>query len=478
MKKLIYLFSIAFIALYSCTKESLDVEYTEYITDDRKEELLNDPASKFKIVKSEMKGVYSLFQIYNLNGNTAHDYFGLKALHLATDLTGEDMVQHNHSHFGFDYNIDNRMNNYRRTNLMWAFFYKVISSSNQMLERYFSEEVEDEQLKALQAELLTLRGISYYYLVNFYQQTYKGNESALGVPLMLKTTDNQLPRSTVQQVYDQIIIDLTFGVDNGSNTADNRDADKSVAAAYLAKAYASMENWPMVEQVAPLAYVGKSIQMQNSYTKFDYPDVLWSFDVTTETSTIYASLYSHLDNSSDGYTTYSGAYKKIHNVLFDSIPNSDQRKKWFVSSAYKPEQYNFMPDYSNIKFLSPADFTGDYIYIRTADPYLLHVEALVEQGKDIEAKNLLNDFVLQRDGAFDINAVSDLRAEVRLQRRIELWGEGSSFIDMKRWKLPIIRNLVTSNHRTKKDVAVGAVDWVYQIPISAIESNPNLEQNP
>lgn len=478
MKKIIYLLPIALLALYSCTKESLDVEYTEYITADRKEELLTDPASAVKIIKSEMKGVYSLFQIYDLNGNTSHDYFGLKALHLATDLTGEDMVQHAHSHFGFDYNIDNRMNINRRTRLMWQLFYKVISTSNQMLEKYFSKDVDDAQLNALKAELLTLRGISYYYLVNFYQQTYKGNESALGVPLMLKSTDDQLPRASVQQVYDQIVLDLTYGVENGANTGDTRDADRAVAAAYLAKAYASMENWPKVEEIAPLAYAGKSIQLQNSFCKFDYPDVLWAYDINAETSTIYASLYSHLDNSSDGYTTYSGAYKKIHNLLYNKISNSDQRKKWFVSATYKPEQYNFMPDFSSIKWITPSDFTGDYIYIRTADPYLLHVEALVEQGKTAEAKSLLNDFVMLRDGAFNVDAVTDLREEVRLQRRIELWGEGTSFIDFKRWKLPINRTATGTNHRTKKNVAVGGVEWVYQLPISAMEANPNLVQNP
>ncbi|MFR5269905.1 MAG: RagB/SusD family nutrient uptake outer membrane protein [Hoylesella buccalis] len=53
---------------------------------------------------------------------------------------------------------------------------------------------------AAKGEALALRGIAYFHLVNFYQHTYKGHEAALGVPLALKSTDQNLPRATVQEV--------------------------------------------------------------------------------------------------------------------------------------------------------------------------------------------------------------------------------------------------------------------------------------
>ena len=77
---------------------------------------------------------------------------------------------------------------------------------------------------------------------------------------------------------------------------------------------------------------------------------------------------------------------------------------------------------------------GDYIYLRTADPYLLLVEALAEQKKMAEATQKLIEFLAGRGiPASEINsAESDLIDYIRLQRRIELWGEGTSFINLKR----------------------------------------------
>lgn len=60
-------------------------------------------------MEGSLNGVYNTLVDNGLNGNTNHDHFGLKSIHLATDLTSEDMVQDKHHHFGFDYNIDNRV---------------------------------------------------------------------------------------------------------------------------------------------------------------------------------------------------------------------------------------------------------------------------------------------------------------------------------------------------------------------------------
>ena len=72
---------------------------------------------------------------------------------------------------------------------------------------------------------------------------------------------------------------------------------------------------------------------------------------------------------------------------------------------------------------------------------------------------------------------ASMREEVRWQRRIELWGEGASFFDFKRWGLGANRTQAGSNHVYAIDVPAGDRRWVYQIPISEIEANPNMVQN-
>src|SRR5690606_8693057 len=61
----------------------------------------------------------------------------------------------------------------------------------------------------IKGQALAIRANSYYYLVNFFQQTYKGNENKPGVPLYTEPTSEGKGRGTVQEVYNQIIADLT-----------------------------------------------------------------------------------------------------------------------------------------------------------------------------------------------------------------------------------------------------------------------------
>lgn len=57
----------------------------------------------------------------------------------------------------------------------------------------------------------------------------------------------------MKEVYAQIIEDLKYAVDHCHNTGVRTDVDRAVAAAYLAKAYAQMEDWANVKTYAVIA---------------------------------------------------------------------------------------------------------------------------------------------------------------------------------------------------------------------------------
>ena len=107
---------------------------------------------------------------------------------------------------------------------------------------------------------------------------------------------------------------------------------------------------------------------------------------------------------------------------------------------------------------------------------------MVENNLLDEAKGALEYLVKdnREDTAYDLSALTtqeQLRQEVRLQRRIELWGEGTSFFDWKRWKTGINRYEAGSNHLLKVEVPAESEKWIYQIPKAEMESNPNMVQN-
>ncbi len=473
MKKITYniILLLTVSLLFSCSKDFLDTEEDQYLTKERIEELkASSPEAVVTLVQGSLNGMYNNSIAYM----EKHDDFGLKAFMLATDLAGIDMIQTKHHWFGWDYNMDNRSATYRRTKNMWKFFYKQISSANIILADFYAKPVESAILKQKKGEVLAWRGISYYYLVNLYQQTYKGHENAPGVPLLLNTTDENMPRAKVSEVYAQIIEDLTYAVNATEYTDKKTDIDKAVAAAYLAKTYAAMEDWAKVAEYAKIAIAKQPLAspglIESAKWDIGNSDWLWGFDVTGETTTLYASFYSHMDNTIGGYAGGLGITKAMYSNLYHTMGVNDVRRKLVGD--------NFVCN----KYVTPGDFTGDYCFLRVEDPYLLLIEADVELNKLDEAKTLLADFMAVRDPDYDVAKLSsqdELRREVRIQRRLELWGEGTSFFDIKRWKIGIDRGEEGSNHRTKIKVPAGDKKWVYQIPQSEIDANPNIgEQNP
>ena len=118
MKK--YIFSAVFVSLLitACSKSDFDPEVNEYLTDQRKEELKANVETKANLLQVELNGVY--------NNNVAEqstydDSFGLKSIHMSSDLTGLDMVQASYHWYGYDYYFDMRNANYSRTSFMWSF---------------------------------------------------------------------------------------------------------------------------------------------------------------------------------------------------------------------------------------------------------------------------------------------------------------------------------------------------------------------
>ena len=109
-----------------------------------------------------------------------------------TDMMTEDIVMSKLSHFRFDYALDNREWNYRRTNTVWTYLYTIISSSNNVLALTSAESTNPEIL-AYRGQVLALRGMAYMYLIQMYQQLYPiaSTGAAKGIPLYLASNEGK-----------------------------------------------------------------------------------------------------------------------------------------------------------------------------------------------------------------------------------------------------------------------------------------------
>lgn len=85
--------------------------------------------------------------------------------------------------------------------------------------------------------------------------------------------------------------------------------------------------------------------------------------------------------------------------------------------------------------------TDGWPFMRGAEMLLTEAEAACKNGHDAVAQQLLLELNAKRNPDYTCTKTGEaLLAEVKLQRRIELWGEGFNFFDLKRWGESLVRN--------------------------------------
>jgi starch-binding outer membrane protein, SusD/RagB family len=182
--------------------------------------------------------------------------------------------------------------------------------------------------------------------------------------------------------------------------------------------------------------------------------------------------------------------KAINSLLYNQISPTDVRAKMWVKA---PTAANTLVPPGGVrvpyhvqKFRLPANPStstmGDIPYMRAAEMFLIEAEALARQGKDNEASKVLFDLVSKRDAAYVQSAKTGaaLIEEIIFNRRIELWGEGFRFTDLKRLNQPLNRNGANHNPAVAVvfDIPAGDPQWEFLIPIREINANKAIVQNP
>ena len=122
--------------------------------------------------------------------------------------------------------------------------------------------------------------------------------------------------------------------------------------------------------------------------------------------------------------------------------------------------------------------------IRYADVLLMHAEALNEQGNTSEAETFLNmvrsrALIAPREGLSQVEMTQAIIDE----RVLELTGESHRFYDLVRWDLADDYLGASSIHGDHPKSLSGGVfqtgkHELIWIPVSEIQANANLNQNP
>lgn len=489
MKK-IYLLAAACCLIFSSCESDLDFDAKELVTQQQLQELAeSSPEASLQINIGVEDGQYAFMREFSTNFDltgSRHDDFGQKSIDLGLDLMSNDMVQVSDHWFGNYYAYRGRTQDFSTTSIIWNFYYSIIFNVNSIIAQ-IPEDASDSDLVYLRSRAMAIRAHAYFNLVRVYQYTYQGNESAAGIPLFDGGDIAIASRASVQEVYDLILSDIAWAYDNisGYSRASIEKLDKSVIAGLYSRILLETgSDYTTCAAMAAEAKAGGSLMSSAQYLGEGFSLItnqewLWGADINTESSTIYASFFSHVASLNPGYAGLLGIYKSIDKRLYEAIPDTDIRKQAFSdgTGAY--------PMYANLKFFDFTFFEGDYVYMRVAEMYLNEAEALARGGNDSQAQQVLYDLVSTRDTGYTLstNTGQSLIDEILLQRRIELWGEGFAWFDMKRTGTALDRDYTDSNHAAFGTFDFDSTDasFLFQIPEAELINNNEIndaDQNP
>ena len=175
----------------------------------------------------------------------------------------------------------------------------------------------------------------------------------------------------------------------------------------------------------------------------------------------------------------------VRNMCVHAIPNQDKEKFGEAYTNRTGEDAGsgsqIIPFGAQFKFWCVDTYgRGQFPFMRAAEFLLTEAEAAYRNSDETTAKNCINELLAKRNPNQTCSSTGDaLLEEIRLQRRIELWGEGHSWFDLKRWNLPMVRKTWEASKRDSNNIpaAYGITKdpsdqgWVFVTPQSETDYN-------
>jgi hypothetical protein len=379
----------------------------------------------------------------------------------------------------------------------YEMYYRFIGNANIGIANIDKAVGPQSEKNTLKGEALALRAFSYFNLVQLYGKRYDAAakpNAQLGLPLVLEPTTEGKARNTVEEVYTQINKDLDAAAALLTSSRVNKShINLNVVKGLQARVALVQQNWANAAKYAAEARAGympmTAAQYGDGFQDIANPEWMWGFDHLEDQTEYFGGYHSYI--SCNYNSTVIRTYPKaINSLLYNQISPTDVRANMWVrtptaANSIVPPGGVRVP-FINQKFRLPGvpstSAMGDVPYMRAAEMYLIEAEAKVRLGDNAGAASVLNTLIRTRDANYVTSTKTGtaLLDEILLHRRIELWGEGHRFLDLKRMNTPLNRN--GANHIASVvllyDVAPGDVRWEFLIPRREINSNTAIVQNP
>ena len=348
----------------------------------------------------------------------------------------------------------------------WSDAYNIIYDANSIIQGVQASPALSATLqRQLIAEATFIRAFCHFYLVNYFGR----------VPLILTTNvtiTNTQPASPVDTIYGQIITDLTsarnvLASDYSWSGGDRTRVNTWAASAMLARVYLYRGQWALAQTEATrvISQTGLYGLVNNLDGVFlaNSTEAIWQFYTNVYGYTYFAQQMIPTGQAIPNYA--------IDSVLYNAFEPGDARKsEWIDSMNIFGAAYTYP-----YKYQSETDDNAEFdMVIRLAEVYLIRAEALAQQNNIVAAQEDLN--VIRARAGLPATTATDqasLLLAIEHERQVELFCEwGHRWLDLKRTgRADAVLGL-------EKPAGWQPTDTLYPIPQQALNTNPNLKQNP
>lgn len=405
-----------------------------------------------------------------------------------------------------------------RVEQMWQQHFIAVNKANAALQRIPGMEINGELKNRLLGEALFLRALFYFNLVRLYGD----------VPLLLKdqTTlsidELQVPRTPANEVYAQIIEDLTLSAghfrEGGSGEVGR--ATEGAAKSLLAKVYLTTRQWEKAVLASEEVINGPyGYDLMEDYAHVFLPayknnkEHIFSAQFkgfaqgqghASTRRAIFSGIPGLVGSYGDQVQFYTKGNDKFFSVYKLFAPNDKRKKVTFVTSFKSPSNGNLYGQLNDPavpgdsipffnKYWDPGaisatnESSANTAILRFAEILLIHAEAENELNGPTGKAYTSYNRVRHRAGLDPLSGLTkdQFRDSLYLDRRLELVYEFQRWFDLIRQTGseatgigPEGKGTLVLNLKKAGKTNAAARHYLYPVPYLEIQRNPNLTQNP
>ena len=485
------------------------------------DELDNSPNS----VSGMLMALPASFNTLDARTGNYTDYaFGYGGLMHIRDVETEDMAIafSDYDHFQPWETLDQMGDNMARTQWLWNYQYEVILSCNKLIAAVKAKDERDElDLGALGAAYAQ-RAALYLDLAREYEflpnEKFSGtnsdgnNVTNYTVPIVTDETteedtknnprvDRETMAKFIENDLDSAYKYIDYLDNNATYATDRTLPHKDVVCGLYARLYMWTGSYQDAYNYAQEAITTTtttpteltdcfpvednqvySTPLSTCFNTLATNKWMWGVSQTAENSTVTSGILNWTSwmspEYSGGYAS-AGAAPCIYAPMYNRIDPSDWRQLfWKADDLIHPYvSQKFQPNEGNTTTATVA-CAAAYPLMRIEEMYFIRAEAAVHVYGATAGKTLLEQFMSEYRalfGTYTCTATTDdaVIEEIIFQKRVELWGEGQTFFDIKRLNYSVDRTQEGSNFfddaRFKTSGRPAWMNWV----IVMTEENSN-----